>query len=237
MAGPDQPITPAGGPEYADSLGCKETFLFVECGDISMGKASASCKHEDFSADPSTQTPAGHGGPHAISAMGRNKQEPVSQIRQLHMYFCTAIHHGQPDGGKHLSPTTSLQVHVHIGACKYIYSSTKRERAKCSGFMPAISATVRKWRQEDQEFKVSLSYKAKMRTAKQHESLWQTKTKRGKGQSELIESTQWGTWYQNQGNQKQKKSWSSAKCWPQSSLLSKSRHACNPVCSGPSGRG
>lgn len=36
--------------------GAKRFCLFVGCGDVSMGKAFASCKHEDFSADPSTQT-------------------------------------------------------------------------------------------------------------------------------------------------------------------------------------
>lgn len=49
--------------------GAKRLCLFVGCGDVSMGKASASVQ-----TPAPKQTPAGHGGPPTISAMGRKKQ-------------------------------------------------------------------------------------------------------------------------------------------------------------------
>lgn len=87
----------------------KRLCLFVGCGDVSMGKASASVQ----TAAPK-QTPAGHGGPPTISAMGRKKQGLLEQTGTADRHTCNPVCSGQSGRGMRVNFQAKLDYTARI---------------------------------------------------------------------------------------------------------------------------
>lgn len=114
MVGPDLPIILA----LPECLGCKETFPQKElrCGDVSMGGKHllhASMK-TSVQTPASKQTPAGHGGPPAISAMGRKKQGLLEQTGSVDGHACNPVCSGQSGRRMHVKFQAKLDYTARI---------------------------------------------------------------------------------------------------------------------------